>query len=392
MVIVDAVRTSTGVFGGKFRDIPAHELLVEVIKAILERTQIDVQLIDESIVGCSFQPSDAPNIARIAALRAGLPLKIIGTTVNVNCASSLRAIGTAFQAIRAGEGDVFLVGGVESMSNIPYILPKARFGYRLAHGQFIDVLWESFTDPICNQIMGRTAENLVEEFNISREDQDEFALTSHRKAVAATIAGNFINEIVPVTVRKKARGQVKEEVVNQDEGPNPDITLEGLSQFPAVFKEGGTVTPGNACGLNDCAGAMLIMSEEKAMALGFKPRAYIKAQGWAGLEPERMGLGPVYATPVALKKAGLTLADIDVIELNEAFAAQALTCIRQLNLDQEKVNLNGGAIALGHPVGATGVRIVTTLLNILEKEDKTLGLATMCVGGGLGGAIILERR
>jgi len=393
VVIIEGVRTPTGVFGGVFRELGAHELQKIAFQEIIKRTGIDVDLIDETIVGCSWHPSEAPNIGRVAALMAGIPLKTPGSTIDVNCASSLRAVGYAVTDIRAGEADIVLVGGTESMSNIPYILKGARFGYRLNHSQVTDMLWESFTDPICNQIMGRTAENLAEEFKISRQEQDEFALLSHKKAADAISKGKFDREIVPVPVKKKSRGKSEVLLINQDEGVNPDLTMEQLARYTPVFKkDGGTVTAGNACGLNDAAAALLVMSAEKAKELGFKPRAYIKAQGWAGLEPHRMGLGPVYATPKALEKAGITLNDIEIVELNEAFAAQSLACIRQLNLDPEKVNLNGGAIALGHPVGATGVKLLVTLLNLMERYDKTLGLATMCVGGGLGGAIILERR
>ncbi|MHB8918923.1 MAG: thiolase family protein, partial [Desulfocucumaceae bacterium] len=248
-------------------------------------------------------------------------------------------------------------------------------------------------DPICKQIMGRTAENLVEEFNISRREQDEFALCSHKKAIEAMDGGKFDREIVPVTVKKKLRGKSADELISRDEPPNPDLTLEQLEKYPPVFKkEGGSVTAGNACGLNDGAAAILMMSAEKAKELGFKARAYVKSQGWAGLEPHRMGLGPVFAAPKALEKAGLTINDMDIVELNEAFAVQALSCIRLLKLDMEKVNLNGGAIALGHPVGCTGVKLITTLLHLLENRDKSLGLATMCVGGGIGGAMVLERK
>lgn len=393
VVIVEGARTPTGVFGGVFKDIAAQDLQAIVFKEVIRRTGIAVNLIDETIVGCSFHPSDAPNIGRVSALMAGLPIKIPGSTVDVNCASGLKALGNALAAIRAGEAGIVLVGGVESMSNIPYLLKGARFGYRLNHGQLTDMLWESLTDPICNQIMGRTAENLAEEFGISRGDQDQFALDSHKKAVSAINGGNFDRETVPVPVKKKSRGKAGEEMICRDEGPNPHLTMEQLAKYPPVFKkDGGTVTAGNACGLNDGAAAVLVMSAEKAGELGFKPRAYIRSQGWAGLEPHRMGLGPVYAVPKALEKAGVTLKDIDIIELNEAFAVQALACIRLLDLDREKVNLNGGAIALGHPVGCTGIKIVITLLHLMEKYDKTLGLATMCVGGGLGGAIVLERK
>lgn len=388
LVIVDAVRTPVGVFGGALRDVQADELLEIVFRAILDRTQLPAHLIDEVHVGCVWEPSNASNIGRVAALRVGIPKEVVNFRVTVNCASSLFALASAARSIRAGESRVCLVGGVESMSNVPYALKKARFGgYRLRHGELIDIIWESFTDPICGQLMGRTAENLVEEYKISREAQDFYALNSHRKAVKAQELGLFDDEIVPVPVRTK-NGVT---LVTKDEGPNPNLTLEQLQALPPAFKEGGTVTAGNSCGLNDAAAAVLLMSTERAKELGCRFRAYYVTDGWAGVEPERMGIGPVHAVPMALKKANLSLNDVEIVEMNEAFAAQALACIQGLDLDEAKLNLNGGGIALGHPVGATGLRLITTLLGIMERKEAGTGVATMCCGGGIGAAVVVER-
>lgn len=388
VAIIDAIRTPVGVFGGSLREVPADVLLEAVFRAILERTKLPANLIDEVYVGCVWEPSNASNIGRIASLRAGIPKETVDFRVAVNCTSSMFALSCAMRAIRSGESQVCLVGGVESMSNVPYALTKARFGgYRLRHGQLVDVIWESFTDPICGQIMGRTAENLVEEFRISRRDQDLFAFESHQKAIRAQDENKFKNEIIPVTVQSKGGSRT----VSEDEGPNRKLTLEQLESMPPAFKEGGTVTAGNSCNLNDAAAAAIVMSTEKARQLGYEIRGYLVTDGWAGVEPERMGIGPVHAVPIALGKAGLSLRDIGIIELNEAFAAQALACIRNLGLDVDKLNLNGGGIALGHPVGATGLRLVTTLLNLLEARGEALGIATMCCGGGLGAAVVIEQ-
>lgn len=392
VVIIDGFRTPIGKIGGAFKDIPAQELLRQIFTALLKKVELDPGQINEVFAGCSFNPSDASNIARVGALLAGVPKTVPGATINVNCGSSMKALTFAYNAIKAGEGDIFLVGGTENMSAIPYLVPKARYGYRLGNSEFIDMLWQSLTDPICGQIMGQTAENLVTEFGITREEQDNFAYRSHQKAVAAMQGGRFDNEIIPVKVTKKVKGEMVESVVlAQDEGPRPDSTREQLAAVRAAFKEGGSVTAANSCGINDGAAAVLVMSYPKAQELGLTPRAVIRSVGWAGLEPERMGLGPAYALPKALQKAGLALDDMEAIEINEAFAAQVLSCLKLLPVNEEKINLNGGAVALGHPVGCTGVRLLVTLINILEQNNYQLGAASMCVGGGIGGAIVLER-
>ncbi|MBC7233729.1 MAG: thiolase family protein [Chloroflexi bacterium] len=396
VVIVGGVRTPIGRHGGGLKDITAQDLAARVIKEVLNRTKLDPALIDDVIFGCCGQLSDAPNLARVAALMAGIPKEVPGYTVQRNCASGQVAITNAYQAIQAGDGEIFMCGGTESMSNAPYMVRGARWGLKLRHTTFIDTLWEGLTDPICNQIMGRTAENLAEMYNISRQEQDEYAVQSHKKAFMATRTGRFKDEIVPIEVKKKVAGQeVASEMITQDECINPGLTVQKAALYPTVFKEGGTVTPANACPISDGAAACLVMTAEKAKELGLEPMAYIRGYAYAGVDPALMGIGPAYAVPKALKKAGLKLTDIELIELNEAFAAQVLAVGKELAKDGwnwEKVNVNGGAIALGHPVGCSGARIVVTLLHEMQKRGLSLGLATECVGGGQGAAIVLERK
>ena len=396
VVIVGGIRTAIGSHGGAFRAITAQELAKIVMEEVLRQTGVEPQTIDDVIFGCIGQSSDAPNIARVAALMAGVPDAVPGFTVQRNCASGLQAITSAYQAIQAGDGEVFLVGGTESMSTAPYIVRGARWGLKLRHTTFVDALWEGLTDPICNQIMGRTAENLAEQYGISRQEQDTFAVQSHKKAFMATRMGKFREEIVPVPVIKKVAGQevAREEIV-QDECINPALTVQKAALYPTVFKENGSVTPANACPISDGAAALVVMTAEKAKALGLKPWCYVRSYAYAGVPPHIMGIGPARAVPKALARAGLKLADIDLIELNEAFAAQSLAVGRELEKDGwdwNKVNVNGGAIALGHPVGCTGARIVVTLLKEMMRRDVALGVATMCVGGGQGGAMVVERR
>ena len=392
VVIVEGLRTPVGVLGGALKDVNAQELLRQVFKELLNRVSFDPAEIDEVIAGCSFNPSNAPNIARVAALMAGIPKGVPGTTINVNCGSAMKALTYAFQAIKVGHGDVFLVGGTESMSNIPYIVPKARFGHRLGNGEFLDMLWQSLTDPVCGQLMGHTAENLVEEFNITREEQDQFAYQSHQKALSAARDGHFDAEIMPVrAIKKTKKGPAEIVVLDHDEGPNPELSIESMAGYRAVFKEGGSVTAANSCGINDGASAVLVMSEMKAEKLRLKPKAVIRSTSWAALEPERMGLAPTLALPKALEQAGVHINEINAFEINEAFASQALSCLKVMPIDKNKVNLNGGDIALGHAVGSTGIRLIVTLMNILERNKFTLGAASMCVGGGQGGAVVLER-
>jgi acetyl-CoA C-acetyltransferase len=395
VVIIDGVRTPAGNHGGALRDITATALAQTVIKNLLERTKIDPASIDEVIFGCIAQPSDAPNIARIAALLAGIPKEVPAYTVARNCDSGMDAIVNAYKSIVIGDGDIYLVGGVESMSNIPYIIKGARWGLKLRHSQLTDAMWEGLTDPISGQLMGRTAENLADEFEITRQQQDEYAVQSHKKAFMATRMGKFKDEIVPVEVVKKVAGQeVAREQIVQDETINASLSVQKAALYPTVFKEGGSVTPANACGISDGASAVLIMSADKARELGYTPMARLVSYGYAGVEPHRMGIAPAYAVPKALKKAGLTLKDIDLIEVNEAFAAQVLSVGRALasdGWDWSKVNVNGGAIALGHPVGSSGCRIVVTLAHEMKRRNAHYGLATLCAAGGQGSALIIER-
>jgi acetyl-CoA C-acetyltransferase len=396
VVIVGGVRTPIGRHGGGLKDITAQDLAVRVIQEVLSRTKLDPMLIDEVILGCCGQASDAPNIARVAALMAGIPKEVPGYTVQRNCASGQVAITSACQAIQAEDGEVFLSGGTESMSNAPYMVRGARWGLKLRHTTFIDTLWEGLTDPVCNQIMGRTAENLAEMYSISRLEQDEFAVQSHKKAFMATRMGKFKDEIVPVEVKKRVAGQVvASENVTQDECINPTLSVQKAALYPTVFKEGGSVTPANACPISDGAAACLVMTADKAKEFGLEPMGYVRAYAYAGVDPAIMGIGPAYAVPKALERAGLKLTDIQLIELNEAFASQAIAVGKELakdGWDWDKVNVNGGAIALGHPVGCTGVRIAVTLLHEMKRRGLTLGLATECVGGGQGAAIIVERK
>jgi acetyl-CoA C-acetyltransferase len=366
-----------------------------VAKAILDRTKLDPAKVEEVIFGCVGQSSDAPNIARVISLMAGIPKTVTGYTVALNCASGIRALVSGCQNILAGDNDVQIVGGTESMSSQPYLSRDMRFGKRLRNAEMVDSLWEGLTDPICGQLMGRTAENLVEEFKITRSEQDQFAVQSHQKAFRATREGRFKDEIVPVTVKKKVMGkEMPPEIVSQDEGINPALHEQTLSLYPATFKkEGGTVTPGNACGISDGAAAMLLMSRKKADELGYKEvLGTVKSYAFGGVEPERMGIGPTVAIPLALKRAGLEWKDIQLLELNEAFAAQVLACQRVLGFNKEILNVNGGAIAIGHPVGITGIRIIVTLLHEMKRKKLRYGLASLCVGGGQGAAVVLERK
>ena len=390
--IIDGVRTPQGVFGGALKSLTAQTLGEVALRGLLKRTNLKPSVIDEVIIGCVGQQSDAPNLARVIALRAGVPNQVPAHTVQRNCASGLQAIISAYQNIQCQDADVQVAGGAECMSASPYVSRDLRWGKRLRHSEMIDTVWEGLTDPVCGQIMGRTAENLVKEFSISREDQDRFALLSHQRAFRATRENRFKDELVPVPVPKRAMGRdLPPEPFTQDEGINPGLSEQALSQYPAVFLENGSVTSGNSCFNADGAAMVLVMSAERAKALGYKPLAKIRGYAVAGLEPERMGLGPVLAVPLALKKSGRSLKDIQLIELNEAFAATYLACEKALGYSRDIANVNGGAIALGHPVGATGTRIVVTLLHEMKRRSAALGLATACVGGGQGAAIVFER-
>jgi acetyl-CoA C-acetyltransferase len=392
VVIVAGVRTPIGNFGGALKDIPAQKLGELVVRELMGRTGVDPELIDEVIFGCVGQFTDSANIARVISLMAGLPIRIPAYSVQRNCSSGLQPFANAYQNIQSEDADIQIVGGVENMSRAPYVSRDMRWGKRLRHAEFYDSLWEGLTDAFCGQMMGRTAENLAEEFRISREDQDRFAVESHRRAFRALREGRFKDETMTLTIPKTVAGrEVAPTVLNQDEGPNIGLTEQQLALYPAIFKDGGTVTAGNSCTLNDGAAAAVVMTAEKAQSLGLKPMGRIRSYAFVGVDPKRMGIGPAEALPVALKRAHLSLGDMELIEVNEAFAAQYLAVERVLGLDRERVNVNGGAIALGHPVGMTGARLVITMLHELRRRDLSLGAVSMCVGGGQGAAMVLER-
>lgn len=388
-VIVSAARTAIGSFNGALATTGAVELGATVIRAALERAHLDPQRVDEVIMGNVLQSGLGQNPARQALLKSGLSDTVCGFTVNKVCGSGLKSVALAALAIKAGQAQAIVAGGMENMSQAPYLLDaKARWGYRLGDGQLSDVILRD--GLICAEHgyhMGITAENVAKEYGISREMQDELALQSQRKAVAAIASGAFEAEIVPVSVSSRKKTIIFE----RDEFPKADSTAEGLAALRPAFDKTGTVTAGNASGINDGAAALVVMEESAALAAGLKPLARIKAWASGGVAPAMMGMGPVPATQKALQLSGLQLSDIDLIEANEAFAAQFLAVGKMLGFDPQKVNVNGGAIALGHPIGASGARILVTLLHALQARDQTLGLATLCIGGGQGIAMIVER-
>jgi acetyl-CoA C-acetyltransferase len=387
VVIVSATRTPIGDFGGSLKEVSATSLAIAVIQSSLQRAGIEKKVVEQVIMGNCFEPLDQ-NVARIAAVKSGLPLETPGFTIVVNCASAMQAIICGAQAIRDGDVDAVITGGVESMSNAPYILTTTRWGQRLQHGQLIDMLWKAMQEYPIGAGMGLTAENLAEKYGISREEQDKFSLFSQQRASKAVREGRFEDEITPVSIPQK-KGETK--IVDTDEHPRPDVTLEKLAKLPPAFKKDGTVTAGNSSGLNDAAAVTVLMSKEKAKEVGLKPLAKILGYAIVGVDPSYMGIGPVPATQKVLSKTGLSLKNIQLIEINEAFAAQYLSCERELGLNRDIVNVNGSGIALGHPVGATGCRLVVTLIHEMAKRNLTLGLATLCVGGGLGFAMVIER-
>lgn len=388
-VIVSAARTAIGSFNGALATTGAVELGATVINAALERASLDPQRVDEVIMGNVLQAGLGQNPARQALLKSGLPDTVCGFTVNKVCGSGLKSVALAAQAILAGQAQAIVAGGMENMSLAPYLLDaKARWGYRLGDGQLSDViLRDGLLCATHGYHMGITAENVAKEYGISREMQDELALLSQRKAVAAIESGAFQTEIVPVSVQSRKKTIIFE----RDEFPKADSTAEGLAALRPAFDKAGTVTAGNASGINDGAAALVIMKESAALAAGLRPMARIKAWASGGVAPSMMGMGPVPATQKVLALSGLQLSDIDLIEANEAFAAQFLAVGKTLGFDPQRVNVNGGAIALGHPIGASGARILVTLLHALKARDKTLGLATLCIGGGQGIAMIVER-
>jgi acetyl-CoA C-acetyltransferase len=389
IVIASAVRTAGGRFGGAFKKVSAVELGALVLQEAVQRAGIEPKHVDEVVFGTGWQAGLGPNIGRLSTVKGGLPHEVPAFTVNKRCGSSLRAVSLATQMIKAGDAEVVLAGGAENTSQVPYIAGGARWGNRMGDGKLIDIMHQDgFMCPLAGHLMGMTAETLVEKYNISREEQDAFAAESQEKAVTAVKEGKFKEEILPVEV---PAGKGKTEIFDTEEIPREGATAEKLAKLRPVFKKDGTVTAGNSCALCDASAAVLVMKEEKASELGVKPLARIVSYAHAGVDPAVMGIGPVPAVSKALAQAGLELKDIDIIELNEAFAAQILAVEKELKWDRSKVNVHGGAIALGHPVGATGAKILTTLIYALKSKDKKMGLVSLCIGGGQGVAIVIER-
>jgi len=386
--VLSAARTPIGKFGGAFASLTAAELGAAAARAAIDRSGLPAAAVDETIVGHARQAGGGPNTARQVARRAGVPDAVPAFTVNKACASSLKAITLGALTIAAGENDVVLAGGAECMSATPYLLPRARFGVRMGHTEVVDAMYrDGFLCPLCGQLMGETAETLAAEYGILRAEQDAYALESQRRAGAAKAEGRFADEIVPVAVAGK-KGEV---LVSEDEHPRPDTTAEALAKLPPVFDPRGTVHAGNSSGITDGGAALVLASEEEVGRAGVEPLGRVTAWTSAGVDPARMGIGPVPAIRSLLAKTKLSLADVDLVELNEAFAAQVVACARDLSLDLARVNVNGGAIALGHPIGATGARIATSLLHEMRRRGARRGLATLCVSGGMGMAVLFER-
>ena len=389
VVLAGACRTAIGKMGGALSNTPAAELGSIVIKEALNRAGVKTEQVDEVLMGCVIQAAQGQNVARQASIKAGLPIEVPAVTLNVVCGSGLNCVNQAAAMIMAGQADIVVAGGMENMSMAPYAMTKARFGYRMNNATIVDTMVnDALTDAFNHYHMMITAENICDRWNLTREELDEFSANSQQKAEKAMAEHKFDDEIVPVPV--KVKKQIVEFKV--DEGPRPGTTVETLAKLRCCSgKEGGMVTAGNASGINDGAAAIVVMSEEKAKELGVTPMATWVQGALAGVEPEIMGIGPVAATRKVMEKTGLTVDDMDLIEANEAFAAQSVAVARELGFDMSKVNVNGGAVALGHPVGASGCRILVTLLHEMQKRDAKKGLATLCIGGGMGCATILER-
>ncbi|MCY7196746.1 acetyl-CoA C-acetyltransferase [Streptococcus dysgalactiae subsp. equisimilis] len=389
IVIVEALRTPIGAFGGSFKSVSAVELGTTVLKKILDKTQVKPEMVDEVILGNVLHAGLGQNVARQVAVHSGIPEDKTAFTLDMVCGSGLKAIQLATQSIMLGDADIVIAGGVENMSQAAYVSTQHRFGQRLGNSQLIDTLvHDGLTDAFNNYHMGITAENVAQKYAISREEQDQFALESQEKAVKALENHRFADEIVPVSVPQRRKDPL---IVTTDEYPKVDTSLEKLQQLrPAFLPKEGTVTAGNASGINDGAALLMLMTEEKALELGLTPLVTIESYASAGVAPELMGTGPIPATQKALKKAGLTISDLDLVESNEAFAAQSLAVLKDLKLNPEIVNVNGGAIALGHPIGASGARILVTLIHEMKKRQVARGLATLCIGGGQGTAVIVK--
>lgn len=387
VVITAGCRTPIGTIGGQFKSLTSLDLSIPVMQDLIKRLGIHPEIVNDVIWGCNYQRTyQENNLARVAAIKAGLPDTVPGITIHRNCTSSMSAIQFGFYQIKAGEADCIMAGGADSMSTAPHMVFNARYGQKYGHMELRDSMWDSLTNLGVGPAMGITAENVADEYHVTREEMDAFALRSQQKAVRAVDSGRFKEEIVSVTVK----GRKGDHVYDTDEYPRRDVSLESLSKLKATFKEGGRVTAGNASGMNDAAAGILLMEEEMAKEAGVPILARMKSVATIGVAPELMGIGPISASQKALAKAGFTIDDIDLFEINEAFAAQCIACQKTLGIPEEKLNVNGSGISLGHPVGATGVRLLVTLMHELRKRNQKYGLAALCAGGGMGTAVIIE--
>ena len=387
VVIVAACRTPIGTIGGQFKSLTSLDLSIPVMQNLVERAGINPEIIDDVIWGCNYQRTfKENNLARVAAVKAGLPDTVPGITIHRNCTSSMSSIQMGYYQIKAGEAECIMAGGADSMSTAPHMVFNARYGQKYGHMELRDSMWDSLTNLGVGPAMGITAENVAEEYNVTREEMDAYALRSQQRAVAAIDEGKFKEEIIPVTVH----GRKADITYDTDEYPKRDASLEKLAKLKPSFKEGGKVTAGNASGMNDAASGVILMDEEKAKELGVPIMARIVSVATTGVRPEVMGIGPISASQKALAKAGLSIEDIDLFEINEAFAAQCIACAKTLGIDEEKLNVNGSGISLGHPVGATGSRLVVTMMYELKRRGGRYGLASLCAGGGMGTTVIIE--
>lgn len=387
VVIVAGCRTPVGTIGGQFKELTSLDLTIPVMQELVKRAGIDPALIEDVIWGCNYQRTyKENNLARVAAVKAGLPVTVPGITIHRNCTSSMSSIQLGFYQIRAGEADCIMAGGADSMSTAPHMVFDARYGKKFGHMDLRDSMWDSLTNLGVGPSMGMTAENVAEKYGVTREMQDEYALRSQQRAVAAQDAGKFTDEIIPIVMK----GKKGDTVISTDEYPRRGSTLEALQKLKPTFKEGGTVTAGNASGMNDAACGVILMSEDKAKEVGAPILAEVVSVATTGVPPEIMGIGPISATQKALEKAGIGINDIELAEINEAFAAQCIACANELGIDGEILNVNGSGISLGHPVGATGARLVVTLMYEMKRRGLKTGLATLCAGGGMGTAVIIK--
>lgn len=387
VVITAGCRTPIGALGGQFKTLTSLDLSIPVMQELVKRAGIDPAIIEDVIWGCNYQRTyKENNLARVAAVKAGLPETVPGITVHRNCTSSMSSIQMGYYQIKAGEAECIMAGGADSMSTAPHMVFHARYGQKFGHMELRDSMWDSLTNLGIGPAMGITAENVAERYGISREAMDKYALMSQQRAVAAIDGGKFEEEIIPITVKTRTG----EEIYSIDEFPRRDASLEKLAKLKATFKEGGRVTAGNASGMNDAASGVVLMAEDKAKEQGIPALARIVSTATTGVDPDYMGIGPISSSRKALEKAGLQVGDIDLWEINEAFASQCLACQKELGIETEKLNVNGGGISLGHPVGATGSRIVITLMNELKKRKGRYGAATLCAGGGMGTSVIIE--